>query len=90
MLYFQMNSMGADGGAKVRRRKGERFSSECVLPTVRHSQTELVRFYCYIIAYKNIITNGVIPTVELASECSKNVVFQDDSAPFHRTVSVSI
>ena len=29
--------------------------------------------------YKIIITNGVIPTVELSSECSKNVVFQDES-----------
>ena len=41
-------------------------------------------------AHKTINTIGVIPTVELASECSEDVVFQDDSAPCNRAASASI
>ena len=85
----KINLMGADGGAIVRRRKGEQFRNECVLPTERHSPYVMVwgaitangvgailllEASVNAASYKDIITNGVIPNVELASECSEDVV----------------
>lgn len=100
----KINLMGADGGVKVRRRKGERYSNECVLPTVRHSPYVMIwgaitangvggilmlEESVNAAAYKNIINKGVVPTIEFLSQYSEDVIFQDDSAPCHRAASVS-
>lgn len=101
----KFNLIGADGGARVWRRKGERYSNECVLPSVLHSPyvmvwgaitsegvgvIKMLEGSVNATVYKNIINEGVIPTMESFSEYSDNIVFQDDSAPCHRAVSVSI
>lgn len=99
----KFNLIGPDGGARVRRRAGERYDSSCVQSTVKHSPYVMVwgaitkHGVGEIIilngtvdsqAYKRIIDEGVIPTMEQLSEKRSRIIFQDDSAPCHRSKMV--
>lgn len=101
----KFNLMGSDGAARVRRRKGERYSDECIISTVKHSPY-IMLWGCITSVgvgpllilegsvnaekYKKIIFDGAVPALEELSQIIENPVFQDDSAPCHRARSVSI
>lgn len=101
----KFNLIGPNGTARVRRRKGQRYSAENVLSTVKHSPYIMV-WGCITFAgvgpiiildgtvnaekYKEIIREGVVPAIEQLSELRLDPIFQDDSAPCHRARSVSI
>lgn len=100
----KFNVLGPDGWTSVRRRKGERYSDECLVPTVKKSAGIMV-WGCItsrgvgpilfiegsinMNKYQEIIDEGVIPCIEELSADISEPVFQDDSAPCHRARSVS-
>lgn len=101
----KFNLFDPDGTATVRRRKGERYSDECLLRTVKHSpylmvwgaitskgvgQILFITGSVNARKYQDIIDEGVIPTLEQLSEDIGDMVFQDDSAPCYRARSLSI
>lgn len=100
----KFNLIGPDGNHPVRRQAGERYFSDCIQSTVKHSASvtvwgcitakgvgRLIILEGYVNAekYREIIDDGVIPSLEQLSEFSENLIFQDDSAPCHRAKSVS-
>lgn len=100
----KFNLIGPDGKQTVRRRAKERYLDECLLPTVKHSPYVMV-WGCMTnwglgrillldgsvnaAKYKEIIADGVVPTIEELCCYIPNPIFQDDSAPCHRAHSVS-
>lgn len=99
----KFNLFGPDGNAVVRRRKGERYSDNCILPTVKHSpyimvwgaitrfgvgEIIMLRGSVNAMEYQKIIENGVVPTLQQLCQHCDSVIFQDDSAPAHRAKSV--
>lgn len=101
----KFNLIGCDSGVRVRRRAGERYHEECLQPTVKHSpyvmvwgaitktgvgEIVLLESTVNSTVYKDIIREGVLPTMEQLSDSVENPIFQDDSAPCHRSKTVSI
>lgn len=101
----KFNLLGQDGKQNVRRRKGERFKAECVAKTVKHSpyimiwgcitaygmgHIKVIKGIMNGEKYKEIIQNYVLPTIEELTQFTEDPIFQDDSAPCHRTKSVII
>lgn len=100
----KFNLIGPDGKQTVRRRKGERYSEECIAHTVKHSPYVMVWGCITAIGvgslimlegtvnamqYKKIILDGVVPSMEMMTAKTPKPIFQDDSAPCHRAKSVS-
>lgn len=88
----------------VRRRKGERFSQGCVKSTVKHPQGQMIWgcFSYYGVGelfqvdktvnaevYLKVLYNNFIPFLETHLSNTDQVIFQDDSAPYHRAKTVS-
>lgn len=84
------NLMEADGGARVRRRKDERYGGECMLLTEKNSPYITVwGAIKNMELYKDIVKHFV-PTIEDLSQHTQNAILQDDSEPCHRAASVSL
>lgn len=94
----------SDGKTTVRRRPGERLKEECVAARPKRSKGVMVWGIITAggvgtllivdgsinaVKYKEVIENGVVPTIEEVSQYYTGVVFQDDSAPCHRAKTVS-
>lgn len=101
----KINLISSDTGCMVRRKKNERFRQNCVQNTVKHSpyvmvwgaitscgvgEILLLDGYVNSAAYIEIVKNGVLPSIDRLSEHVPKVIFQDDSAPCHRSKLVSI
>lgn len=101
----RFNLHGHDGFNRVRRRKGEKYLPECILPTVKHP-TSIMIWGC-ISGYKigsmkvcegimngakyiQMLESSLLPFYYELSEHLPVIIFQDDSAPCHRAKSVSI
>ena len=87
---------GNRGSIKVWRRKKERFSKECILPTIKHPPSVMI-FGRIRILEKGEKMNQVVYKKNLERELqwsirdlygNNQVVFQDDNAPCHRAKSV--
>ena len=95
---------GSSGRTLVRRRNGERFNKDCVVPTVKHPETVHV-WGCFSargtgalqLLPKNTAMNGAWYEKVLVEELlptiddqfpDLNCVFQHDGAPCHRAVGV--
>lgn len=101
----KFNLFGQEGKQNVRRRKNEKFDPQCILATVKHSPYVMVWgcITAYGVGpikiidgimngekYGEIIRNDVLPTFEDMTQYTENPIFQDDSAPCHRTKLVRI
>lgn len=100
----KFNLFGSDGIHHVRRRSGERYKTGCILPTVRQSVGRMV-WGCFSYdgtkaltlidgrvngdAYISILNRHLIPVIEEQYSLRTDVIFQDDSAPCHRSHKVS-
>lgn len=101
----KFNLFGSDGKTTVRRRKGERYAEQCILPTVKHSPSVMVwgaitfnkvgpivflEGTMNAAKYKSILETHVLPLIQEMENYVENPLFQDDSAPCHRAKSVSL
>ncbi|XP_054745606.1 transposable element Tcb2 transposase [Anastrepha obliqua] len=99
----KFNLFGSDGIHHVRRRSGERYKTGCILPTVRQSVGRMV-WVCLSYdgtktltlidgrvngdAYISILNRHLIPVIEEQYSLRTDVIFQDGSAPCHRSHKV--
>lgn len=100
----KFNLFGSDGIQYVRRRTGERLSENCIQRTVKHPAGQMI-WGCFSyygvgelafvqgmvnsVAYKKILEEHLFPSLENHFSAIGEVIFQDDSAPCHRSKMVS-
>ena len=99
----KFNLHGSDGPQYVRRRTGEAYLPSCIIPTVKHSESQMVwacisshgvgrlHFVTGTVnadAYIDILQTKLIPSIRSAFGDVHHCTFQDDSAPCHRAKKV--
>lgn len=99
----KFNLFGSDGINYIRRRKNERYSTQCTKPTSRSNASQMTwgcfSFYgigrialingtVNAAAYKTILNEHMIPSMEQHLSHVNKIIFQDDSAPCHRAKMV--
>jgi len=100
----KINLFGTDGITYVRRKVGKRFMNKCLRRNVRQGGSRVVWgcFSYYGVGdlalidgtvngekYKIILDQHLIPSIEEHFSYTKDLIFQDDSAPCHRAKTVS-
>jgi transposase len=99
----KFNLHGSDGQQYVRRRKGEEFQPQCVVPTVKFPVSQMI-WGCISYAgvgrlhlvegtvkaqqYIGILDKKLLPTIRDHFQPDERHIFQDDSAPCHRAHAV--
>ena len=101
---MRANLICSDGIQYVRRRSGERMKENCLLRTVKHPAGQMIwgclsyhglgelAFVKGMVnseVYKTILINHLTPSIEKPLSVADEVIFQDDSAPCHRSKMVS-
>ena len=96
----KVNLFGSDGRVYVRRRSSEEYHSNCILPTTKHPSGQMVwgcissfgighlNFVDGTVngtVYKQILENNLMPTIRNQFGNVQSCIFQDDSAPCHRS-----
>jgi len=100
----KINLFGSDGMTYVRRKVEKRFKNKCLKRIVRQGRSRVVWgcFSYYGVGdlalidgtvngekYKIILDQHLIPSIEEHFSYTKDLIFQDDSAPCHRAKTVS-
>jgi len=95
---------GSEGMQYVRRKPGERLAQQCIRPTVKYPAGQMVwGCFCYhglgnlvmvestvnAQVYETILKDRMLPSMNRYFPGDEIAIFQDDSAPCHRTKRVS-